>query len=401
MSRHGRRPHLNITAALTTFAGLDDLPGHLDGHGVITAPLLRAIAASWATLTTIAVNPDTGTATAIGALTYRPRQHLADQVITLAGTCRAAGCRQPAWRCDLDHLQPFNHQNPSAGGHTQLDNITPQCKFHHLLKHHTDWTPHLQPDLTIEWTTNTGHHATSHPRHFTLPNEWHHPNQQHPDQADRPDRTNQPGAPGTAEQSAPSHGTATTTPLNPDPGDTTARTAESDYQTGPAAPALAPPDEPTVIHGPTVTGPTIPVHPAGADHTEPNTELEDPDTIPDPGSIDIHPYRIQRNHTREHALRRIQRITTTCTPASQPCDVAAESHPRPRPDVERIKSTARETDPSPAALRTNITTNLTAIRGIRDRPDKPDRAGRSPDHNQQVADRRQLPDADLPDEPPF
>lgn len=93
MSRHGRRPHLSITGALSTFAGLDDLPGHLDGHGVITAELLRSIGVSWGTLTTVGVDAATGTATSVGALTYRPRQRLSDQVITLSGTCRTAGCR--------------------------------------------------------------------------------------------------------------------------------------------------------------------------------------------------------------------------------------------------------------------------------------------------------------------
>ena len=169
LTRHGRRPHLTVTGAATTLAGLDDLPGHLDGHGAITAPLLRAIAASYATLTAITINPATGTATAIGALTYRPRQQLADQAITIAGTCRTPGCRQPAWRCHLDHLQPFNHTDPTAGGPTTLGNLHPQCGFHHLLKHHSDWTPRLQPDLSITWTTNTGHTATSHPREFTTP----------------------------------------------------------------------------------------------------------------------------------------------------------------------------------------------------------------------------------------
>ena len=39
-----------------------------------------------------------------------------------------------------------------------------------------------------------------------------------------------------------------------------------------------------------------------------------PDTIPDPGSITIHPYRAGRQHTREYALRRIGNIKKLTDP---------------------------------------------------------------------------------------
>ena len=171
-TRHGRRPHLAVTGAWTTLAGLDDLPGHLDGHGTITAELFRAISTSWGTLTAVGVDPATGAATAVGGLTYRASQRVSDQVITLSGTCRAAGCRMPAAKCDLDHVEAFDHADPAAGGRTAVFNQLPECRFHHLLKHHTEWTPHLRSDMTVVWTTNTGHTATSHPREFTMPGEW-------------------------------------------------------------------------------------------------------------------------------------------------------------------------------------------------------------------------------------
>jgi hypothetical protein len=287
MSRHGRRPHLNVTGAWTTLAGWDDLPGHLDGHGVITAPLLRSIAASWATLTAVGVDPVAGTATAIGTTTYRPRQGLGDQVILLSGTCRMPSCRIPAYRCDLDHVDPFDHQDPAAGGRTTLGNIMPMCKFHHLLKHHTDWTPHLQPDLSIHWTTTTGHEAISHPREFTLPGEW--------------DRPPPPAKQAAAEPHPPAE------PDCPDPGE---KTAHSPNSAGP------------VIIGPTITGPTIPVIPPGTTWTEPNTELQDPDTIPHPGSIEIHTYRTLRQQTREHSLRRLGSL-----------------HPHPGPTEQHLQMT--------------------------------------------------------------
>ena len=292
MSRHGRRPHLNVTGALSTFAGLDNLPGQLDGHGVITAELLRSIASSWGTLTTIGVDPVTGTATAIGALTYRPGQRLADQVITLSGNCRAAGCRMPAWRCDLDHVRPFDHSDPRNGGKTELGNMIPACKFHHLLKHHSNWTPHLRPDRTVHWTTNTGHTAVSHPREFTLPGEWLRRSEssgdRHPEQEDSRKS-------GRIEESV--HGTDDVCAEPP-------RGSSDDAPT-------------SIIVGPTVAGPTIPVVPAGQEFEEPYTGLEDPDTVPHPGSVEIRTYRAVRRAVRDHALRRLSNLAKTLDPSEQ------------------------------------------------------------------------------------
>lgn len=268
LTRHGRRPHLIVTGAESTLRGLDDLPGHLQGHGAITAPLLRAIAASFGTLTAVAVNPDTGAPTGIGALTYRPSQQLQDQIITLHSTCRMPGCRQPAWRCDIDHLEPFNHHEPDIGGHTDLRNTIPHCKFHHLLKHHTRWTPHLQPDLTIRWTTPTGHTAISHPTDFITPGEH--------TRAGSPHTTTRANGCGT------------------EAGDGCTGCDTGSLCSG-------------VILGPTITGPTMPLA-VDPDFTESHTELEDATTIPHPAGHEIHTYRIERFRTRQKALSRIRRI---------------------------------------------------------------------------------------------
>ena len=314
-TRHGRRPHLNVTGAWTTLAGLDDLPGHLDGYGTITAELLRAIGKSWGTVTAVGVDSASGTATAVGGLTYRPRLRVSDEVILVSGTCRAAGCRIPASKCDLDHVVPFNHADPAAGGPTTAAGQLPYCRFHHLLKHHTDWTPQLQPDMTVVWTTATGHTATSHPREFTAPGEW--------------DRA--------AEQQATNRSTATAVNGNGggavpiDTADAVAGGAVPIDRVDAAAGAGADPPAGEldtvvegvgrapgrqVIIGPVVAGPTIPVIPAGTDYQEPNTELEDPTTIPHPGSVEINTYRALREDTRYHALRRISRIAARTNPTA-------------------------------------------------------------------------------------
>ena len=117
-TRQGRRPHLSVTLGLDTLAGLNDLPGSLAGFGAIPAGLARSIATSAATVNALITDPDTGRVTDAGALTYRPTQELRDQMAAMLNACQFPSCRQPVWRCDIDHREPFNHHNPKRGGKT-------------------------------------------------------------------------------------------------------------------------------------------------------------------------------------------------------------------------------------------------------------------------------------------
>ncbi len=43
------------------------------------------------------------------------------------------GCRQSAWRCELDHTEPFR-PGRVTGGSTSAANLAPACKHHHRAK---------------------------------------------------------------------------------------------------------------------------------------------------------------------------------------------------------------------------------------------------------------------------
>ena len=172
-TRQGRRPHLSITLGLGTLAGLDDLPGALAGFGAIPAGLARSIAASAATINALLTNPETGTITAAGALTYRPTQELRDHIAAIRNVCQFPSCRQPTWRCDNDHLETFNHQHPERGGETSLSNNGPFCRRHHLIKHHSEWKVRPDPDRTVlHFTSPTGHEYTKRGRQAAPPAMW-------------------------------------------------------------------------------------------------------------------------------------------------------------------------------------------------------------------------------------
>ncbi|ORM33681.1 hypothetical protein BFL43_13600 [Williamsia sp. 1135] len=53
--------------------------------------------------------------------------------------CMWPGCNQSAWTADLDHTTEYDHNNPACGGRTHPTGMKALCRFHHLLKTHSDW----------------------------------------------------------------------------------------------------------------------------------------------------------------------------------------------------------------------------------------------------------------------
>ncbi|MDQ1643427.1 MAG: hypothetical protein QOJ90_2778, partial [Actinomycetota bacterium] len=148
--RHGRRPHLQVTVAATTLAGLDEAPGELAGYGPISAAVARELAtdATWRRLLT---DPVSGTLLDYGTTVYAPPQALADKLIAKHQHCRGLGCRIPAQRCELDHDIEF------PTGPTSEPNLGPVCKHEHRRKHQAGWACAQEADGTYIWISPTGH----------------------------------------------------------------------------------------------------------------------------------------------------------------------------------------------------------------------------------------------------
>ena len=79
---------------------------------------------------------------------------------TMYRTCAAPGCDVTVDRCDIHHVQPFEH-----GGHTNLDNLVPVCWRHHHLVHEGGWQLRIDPQRTITMVKPDGttHTQTTHP----------------------------------------------------------------------------------------------------------------------------------------------------------------------------------------------------------------------------------------------
>ncbi|OFA53735.1 HNH endonuclease [Streptomyces fradiae] len=156
---------VQVTVSLDTLIGVDEEPGVLKGYGPVSATAAREVAFApgtvWRRLIT---HPKTGLLIKTDPTTYRPTAEVERHVIARDGRCAFPSCQMPAHRCDLDHIQPFNHHNPAAGGATDPENLMPLCRRHHLLKHRTPWQ--TERDTTtgeVHWRAPTGHTYTNPP----------------------------------------------------------------------------------------------------------------------------------------------------------------------------------------------------------------------------------------------
>ena len=149
--RGSRRPHILVTVPAATLTG-GNQPGYLAGHGPITAGQARSIAAD-GDLTRLICDPTTGALLDYGRTRYRPPDVLRDFVHTRDRTCVTPGCRAPAARTDIDHVEPYK-PGQTVGGATDVDNLASLCRHHHRAKDGGGSRLHHHP-VTGDWTWTT------------------------------------------------------------------------------------------------------------------------------------------------------------------------------------------------------------------------------------------------------
>jgi hypothetical protein len=136
-------------------------PAELAGTST-RAAILRAAARAAAKMrrqTAADQETDAGCAHTSASPAYRPPPTIRDLIEARDQTCRFPGCRQPAWRGDLDHTTPFH-----CGGLTCPCNLGPLCRRHHQLKQQHHWTLTQTQPGTFHWKTPAGriHTTTAH-----------------------------------------------------------------------------------------------------------------------------------------------------------------------------------------------------------------------------------------------
>lgn len=189
--------HVHLSAAVTgdttnpgvEFDRLATLePGHLQ--------VLLDQVTTWCTTshTTVTVQPVLDLAARLHSRGYQPSAFLREQVIQRDRTCVFPWCSRPARACQLDHITPYDQDDPGAdpGGGTHTDNLACLCTFHHRLKTHGGWRYEMTAPGEYHWTSPHGHHyLRDHTGTRRQPRPWPHPLTVGPPARPRPGRVRQ------------------------------------------------------------------------------------------------------------------------------------------------------------------------------------------------------------------
>ncbi len=142
-------PTMLVTTTLDALAGMTDEPGKLlttmtGGAVNVSARNVRRWADRGARVRLI-VHDEDGNVAGVGRLVHHQPDWLRDTVRAMFPTCVIPGCEIPAARSDLDHHVPFDHDDPTNGGATSVDNSGWLCRTHHREKTAGSWAITTDP----------------------------------------------------------------------------------------------------------------------------------------------------------------------------------------------------------------------------------------------------------------
>jgi hypothetical protein len=152
------RPSVQVTVPALTLMGRSEEPAVLDGYGPIDPETARRLAVGAPSFTRLLTHPETGAVLSVGRDSYVVPADLRRWLRVRDETCRFPGCNRAASRCEPDHTDDWQY-----GGETSAENLAHLCKYHHRLKHQTDWTYRHTSNGDLEWTSPSGRHYTTEP----------------------------------------------------------------------------------------------------------------------------------------------------------------------------------------------------------------------------------------------
>ena len=152
--QQGRRPHIQVVVPYQAFFG-EPAGGELAGYGPIGGEQALDIAAD-GTLQRLISDPLDNSLIDAGRTRYTPPENLRRFVLARDRTCVVPGCRQPAYRCEVDHVEKFRPGH-AHGGRTDTDNLGTLCRHHHRAKDAGHYHLAVEPITgTWIWTTPLG-----------------------------------------------------------------------------------------------------------------------------------------------------------------------------------------------------------------------------------------------------
>ena len=105
-------------------------------------------------LTRITIRPVLDLAAQLRTTAYAPTPTQREQVVQRDRTCVFPWCHRPARGCQVDHVAPYDPDDPN----TTSDNLAALCTFHHRLKTHGAWCYSVIAPGEHLWRSPHGHH---------------------------------------------------------------------------------------------------------------------------------------------------------------------------------------------------------------------------------------------------
>jgi hypothetical protein len=159
--RRQGRPAVVVTVPALTLLGTDDEPATLDGYGPIDLDTARRLAGEATSWIRVLTRPVTGVPLALDRTRYRVPTALRRWLGITSPTCIFPGCGRAARDCDLDHLRAW-----AEGGPTDDDNLAPECRHHHRVRHETRWSPKEDSGGETRWVSPLGREVDADPPPF-------------------------------------------------------------------------------------------------------------------------------------------------------------------------------------------------------------------------------------------
>ncbi|WP_209324486.1 HNH endonuclease signature motif containing protein [Brevibacterium renqingii] len=167
MPTHGQwvreQAKMMVTVPFLTAVGGSVLPGTFSDGSPLPLDAAKVIAGDCPTWHRILTDPATGTPIDARSRSYCIPADVRAPLIGKWQSCSAPGCTRRAETSEVDHIIPFDHDDPARGGQTTFDNLHPVCRPHHQAKTDRRFSVRMTDDGAVEYAFAHGVVATMHP----------------------------------------------------------------------------------------------------------------------------------------------------------------------------------------------------------------------------------------------
>ncbi|PMB98329.1 HNH endonuclease signature motif containing protein [Brevibacterium luteolum] len=157
-------PALALLDKNTDEGDADSVPGMVNGHPIAPETARQLTGTGHSTVYRILTDPTDGTVLDHAAETHTIPEKMRIALVEKWQFCTLPGCDRSAVKAELDHIEPFNHEDPGRGGPTTMGNLHPLCREHHQMKTEDRLRVTRSPDTgMLTWTLPGGHQLQARP----------------------------------------------------------------------------------------------------------------------------------------------------------------------------------------------------------------------------------------------